>query len=148
VFHEAYYSFKNIALPYLLLAILAKCKSKDNGDVTVKLEQAIRNQVTAMRFALCLFMAVTVAGCAQPQPGAASASFTVGHPATGTAVALLDVDYASGTVTAVRMLKSTGYAKFDAETIRRLRQWRFQPREFTHVKVPITFTVKGIGQLP
>jgi hypothetical protein len=101
------------------------CKSKDNGDATVKLEQAIRNQVTAMRFALCLFIAVTVAGCAQPQPAATSASFTVGHPATGTAVALLDVDYASGTVTAVRMLKSTGYATFDAETIGRLRQWRF-----------------------
>jgi TonB family protein len=92
----------------------------------------------SLRRLFCLLACIGIAGCVQPQrmPPA------MGYPASGTAEALLDVDYESGRITAVHILKSTGNAKLDAATIRRLSQWRTRPRTYKHIKVPITFNVK------
>src|SRR5712691_2020124 len=91
----------------------------------------------SVRLVLCL-LAVGLGACPQPQ----RPPTIMGYPASGTAEAMLDIDYESGRVTAVHMLKSTGNANFDAQTIRRLSQWRVRPRKYRHIRVPIAFNAK------
>jgi TonB family protein len=53
----------------------------------------------------------------------------------------MDVDFATGRVTAARMIASTGYPEFDAAALQVFRRWRFKPRTARHVRTPITFRV-------
>jgi len=80
-----------------------------------------------------LSLASGLAGQPTPQPAL---------PAAGKAEALLDIDYASGKVTAVHIVKSTGSAKLDATTIRSFMRWRCRPYTYHHIRVPITYTVE------
>ena len=63
--------------------------------------------------------------------------------ATGSGVALLTVDPVTGSVTAVRILRSTGHAVLDSATISGLRRWRFRPGTVSVVQTPITYTLTG-----
>jgi protein TonB len=63
--------------------------------------------------------------------------------ATGSGVALLTIDPATGSVTDVRMLRSTGNAMLDNATISGLRRWRFKPGTVSSVQSPITYTLTG-----
>lgn len=63
--------------------------------------------------------------------------------ATGSGVALLTVDPISGSVTNVRMLRSTGNIALDDATISGLRRWRFRPGTVSVVQTPITYTLTG-----
>ena len=63
--------------------------------------------------------------------------------ATGSGVALLTVDPVSGSVTDVRMLRSTGNPILDNATISGLRRWRFRPGTVSVVQTPITYTLTG-----
>src|SRR5438874_10584527 len=47
--------------------------------------------------------------------------------ATGSGVAVLHVDLASGNVTSVALEQSTGHAILDAATVSAFRRWRFKP---------------------
>lgn len=49
----------------------------------------------------------------------------------------------NGTVSDVRVLKSTGHAVLDEEAKTALLKWRFYPGRLTHAKVPLTFSVGG-----
>lgn len=62
---------------------------------------------------------------------------------TGSGVALLNVDFASGTVLDVTMVRSTGSAVLDNATTVAFRRWRFKPGTVTNVQTPITFTLTG-----
>jgi TonB family protein len=62
---------------------------------------------------------------------------------TGSGVALVTIDPATGTVTDVRMRRSTGSAILDDMTIQTFRRWRFKPIEARTVEVPITYTLTG-----
>ena len=63
---------------------------------------------------------------------------------TGSGVALLSVDTASGNVTDVSMAQSIGSPALDTSTTSAFRRWRFAPGKCApKVKVPITFTMTG-----
>jgi TonB family protein len=58
----------------------------------------------------------------------------------GKGVALVTIDNATGKVTSVRMLNSTGNKLLDDATVKAYSQWRFQPGTGSRVKIPIEFT--------
>jgi len=63
---------------------------------------------------------------------------------TGSGVALLEVDTASGNVTSASMAQSIGSPILDNSTTSTFRRWRFQPGKCApRVKVPITYTMTG-----
>jgi len=63
---------------------------------------------------------------------------------TGSGVAVLSVDSASGNVTDASMAQSIGSPILDNATTSTFRRWRFQPGKCaSKVKVPITFTLTG-----
>ena len=63
---------------------------------------------------------------------------------TGSGVALLSVDTASGNVTDVSMAQSIGSPILDQSTLSAFRRWRFAPGKCApKVKVPITYTMTG-----
>ena len=62
---------------------------------------------------------------------------------TGSGVALLTVDPATGCVTDVRMLRSTGSTVLDNATISGFRRWRFRAGTVSSVQSPITYTLTG-----
>jgi TonB family protein len=63
---------------------------------------------------------------------------------TGKGVAVVKVDPATGHVTSVSMVKSTGHDILDNAMLRALRQWRYQPKGLTTFEIPIQFTRKGV----
>jgi TonB family protein len=63
---------------------------------------------------------------------------------TGSGVAVLSVDTASGNVTEASMAQSIGNPILDNSTVSTFRRWRFQPGKCApKVKVPITYTMTG-----
>ena len=63
---------------------------------------------------------------------------------TGSGVAVLSVDTASGSVTDATMAQSIGSPILDNATTSTFRRWRFQPGKVApKVKVPITYTMTG-----
>src|SRR6202030_252322 len=63
---------------------------------------------------------------------------------TGSGVALLQVDTASGNVTDASMAQSIGNPILDNSTVSTFRRWRFRPGACApRVKVPITYTMTG-----
>ena len=62
---------------------------------------------------------------------------------TGEGVAVMRVDPASGNVTNVAMVKSTGSAFLDNAAIAGFRRWRFKPGSVSTVTCPVTFTLAG-----
>jgi TonB family protein len=62
---------------------------------------------------------------------------------TGSGVALLAVDSATGTVTNVRITQSCGNVILDNATVAAFRQWRFRQGTASSVQVPITYTLMG-----
>lgn len=63
---------------------------------------------------------------------------------TGKGLAVVKVDPATGHVTSVSMIKSTGHDILDNATLRAIRQWRFPQRGITIFEIPIQFTRKGV----
>jgi TonB family protein len=63
---------------------------------------------------------------------------------TGSGVAVLSVDTASGNVTDASMAQSIGSPILDQATVSTFRRWRFRPGACApKVKVPITYTMTG-----
>jgi protein TonB len=62
---------------------------------------------------------------------------------TGSGVALLTVNSATGAVTSAVMSQSTGNSILDNSTTSAFSRWRFKPGTVTKVRVPITFTLTG-----
>jgi len=62
---------------------------------------------------------------------------------TGSGIALLTVDPASGNVTDARMAQSCGSVILDNATLSAFRRWRFKPGAAAKVQVPITYTFTG-----
>jgi TonB family protein len=63
---------------------------------------------------------------------------------TGSGVAVLTVDTASGNVTDASMAQSIGSPILDNSTVSTFRRWRFRPGACApRVKVPITYTMTG-----
>jgi len=62
---------------------------------------------------------------------------------TGSGVAVLSIDPASGRVVEVAMLRSTGSAVLDNATISGFRRWRFKAGTVSRVQSPITYTLTG-----
>lgn len=53
----------------------------------------------------------------------------------------LSVDFVSGRVQQVRVVKSTGYKMLDDSVIAALLQWRAKPRLLHHAVIPVEFHV-------
>ena len=64
---------------------------------------------------------------------------------TGSGIAQLAVNSASGAVIDARMVQSTGNTLLDNTTIEALRRWRFKPGAAMNVNVPITYTLTGVS---
>lgn len=62
---------------------------------------------------------------------------------TGHGILLGQVDYKTGTVTSVRMEKSTGSRILDQAALSAFRQWRFKPGTTRQFRVPITYNMAG-----
>jgi TonB family protein len=58
---------------------------------------------------------------------------------TGSGVCVADVDPASGNVTQVSIVESTGNPVLDDSAVRTLRKWRFKPGTVSRVRIPIEF---------
>jgi TonB family protein len=63
--------------------------------------------------------------------------------ATGSGLASLTIDPRTGSVTDVRMTRSTGNAVLDNAAISGFRRWRFRAGTPSPVQAPITFTLTG-----
>lgn len=61
----------------------------------------------------------------------------------GTGRFRMDIDFNTGTVRSVTVVKSTGSYGLDKEAVFALRQWRFKPGRRTRVEMPITFHAGG-----
>jgi TonB family protein len=64
---------------------------------------------------------------------------------TGDGVVVLTVDPVSGMVTHVTIRKTTGSALLDHSAINGFRRWRFKPGSASKVRLPVTFTLKGVS---
>lgn len=62
---------------------------------------------------------------------------------TGSGIAMMTVDPASGNVFDVVMQESTGSPVLDNAAIAAFRRWRFKPGTGSRVRSPITFTLTG-----
>ncbi len=62
---------------------------------------------------------------------------------TGSGIALLLIDFSTGDVMEVSMLRSTGSAVLHQATISGFRSWRFKPGTVSRVQSPITYTLTG-----
>lgn len=62
---------------------------------------------------------------------------------TGEGVALMSIDSASGRVTSVTMVQSTGNAFLDDAAITGFLRWRFKPGTVSSITCPVTFTLTG-----
>ena len=62
---------------------------------------------------------------------------------TGSGIARMEVDIATGKVTRAYMQESTGSTILDKEALRAFQKWRFVPGTVVGARVPITFTMKG-----
>jgi TonB family protein len=58
---------------------------------------------------------------------------------TGSGVCVADVDPASGDITQVSIVESTGNPLLDNYAVRTLRKWRFKPGTVSRVRIPIEF---------
>jgi protein TonB len=63
--------------------------------------------------------------------------------ATGSGVALQEVNSRTGNVTSTRMLQSTGYGVLDNAALKAFRQWLFRPGTVAKVRIPIRYTMRG-----
>jgi TonB family protein len=63
---------------------------------------------------------------------------------TGIGIVLIEVDLKTGSVTAARMLQSTGYRILDEAALNAFRQWQFKPDTVSRVRIPIRFLMHGI----
>ena len=61
------------------------------------------------------------------------------HQGTGTF--RLVIDPATGFVTSVGVVKSTGYAALDGLAIKSFRQWRWKPHTWREINLPVVFIV-------
>lgn len=66
----------------------------------------------------------------------------------GTGVFRMTIDFKTGKVTNVAVVKSTGSDPLDREAVFALRQWRFKPGKLTTADIPITFQASGTVYLP
>jgi TonB family protein len=57
----------------------------------------------------------------------------------GTGRFRMNIDFKTGKVSSVTVVKSTGSDGLDREAIYALRQWRFKPGKARNVEMPITF---------
>jgi TonB family protein len=57
----------------------------------------------------------------------------------GTGRFRMNIDFKTGTVKSVTVVKSTGSDGLDREAIFALRQWRFKPGKAREVEIPISF---------
>lgn len=57
----------------------------------------------------------------------------------GTGRYRMNIDFKTGKVTSVTVVKSTGSDGLDREAIFALRRWRFKPGKAREVEIPITF---------
>jgi TonB family protein len=64
---------------------------------------------------------------------------------TGSGVAILTIDPATGNVTTAEMAASTGVEILDDATISTFRRWRFKPGTIKKVEIPIVFSLSGPG---
>lgn len=64
---------------------------------------------------------------------------------TGSGVAQLSLNSASGNVVEARMAQSTGSAILDAATLSAFRRWRFKPGVASNIAVPITYNLTGVS---
>jgi TonB family protein len=64
---------------------------------------------------------------------------------TGSGVAQLTVNSATGNVINARIAQSTGSAILDNATLEALKRWRFKTGVAENVDVPITFTLTGVS---
>lgn len=62
---------------------------------------------------------------------------------TGEGMAAMTVDSASGQVSNVSMVRSTGNPFLDNAALTGFRRWRFKPGTVSSVRCPITFTLTG-----
>ena len=65
---------------------------------------------------------------------------------TGSGIAVVNINSATGEVTAVRMGKSTGSAILDSAVTSAFRTARFRKGTVSRVKIPVTFTLTGSGR--
>ena len=82
--------------------------------------------------------AVAVRAPRPEYPYAARARFI-----TGSGVAVMTVDRATGEVTSCQMAQSTGSDILDRAAVSAFSRWRFRPGTVKEVRIPITFTVGG-----
>jgi TonB family protein len=64
---------------------------------------------------------------------------------TGAGIVFVDVDQKTGQVTSARMLQSTGYQILDEAALSAFRKWRFKPGTVEKVRIPISFTIRGVS---
>ncbi len=91
------------------------------------------------------FVASMAHVCAQqPKARAGAARPTNAPRASGSGVVTMEVDYNTGKVSNVRMLKSTGNRILDNAATSAFSKYSYRPRTFRgRVQVPITFTLTG-----
>lgn len=61
------------------------------------------------------------------------------HHQTGSGLFRLALDLETGSVTQVSIVKSTGFSALDSSAVGALRRWRWKPRRWKEIDVPITF---------
>jgi TonB family protein len=96
--------------------------------------------VSLFTFVVALMLSAAAGAQETPKKIPFRPSVPYGH---GSGVVLMDLDYETGKVIAVRMVISTGSPRFDNAALAAFRRWRFKPRTAYRVRTPITFLEHG-----
>jgi TonB family protein len=61
----------------------------------------------------------------------------------GTAIFRIIVDASSGSVTSVKLIKSSGHSGLDDSASRAIQQWRWRPHTWTEIDMPVAFRTRS-----
>jgi TonB family protein len=66
--------------------------------------------------------------------------------AEGTGLFRMNVDVNTGAVTKIAVIRSTGHAALDHSAMRSMRLWRWRPRQWKEIDMPVIFDLQQRGQ--
>jgi TonB family protein len=70
-----------------------------------------------------------------------------GRYLAGSGFVLVELEWKTGAIKSVKLVKSSGYKKLDDSVMTTLRDWKFKPATTTPVKIPFTFKENGKVEL-
>ena len=70
-----------------------------------------------------------------------------GHYLSGSGFVLVELNWRTGSIKSIKLVKSSGHRQLDDSVVTLLRKWKFRPATTTPVRIPFSFTENGKVEL-